>query len=682
MINNLKKIFNMPLWAIYLRIVDIFYKYLPLSFQQISKKNILKNIGYKDFEKLIEDINIREVPASFSGVDVNFYLSNFNNESIQLKKNAEKVLKGIVNILGSGDISIKSLDWHRDYKSGYKWPNIPFSKIDTQMLDSSSDIKFPWELSRMQWLMPLSQSWFLYKDDKYADHLKKILTSWINKNKCGYGPNWSCTMEPSIRAITFIIFYYLCKDSPSWKDAKFINIFLRSVFEHLDFISKHVEISDINGNHLISNASALVIGGVFLGNKSKALKWHNLGWKILEYELDRQIYPDGVSFEGSLSYHRLVTELIFLANQSNELSTKKINKRFRNKLLKMGTYIKFYSRNDNSSPLIGDSDDGRALNFGGNINDHIYLSNSIDILYGGGSFYNRPSSYDESAWWLGKNYDFKIEEYKKENGSISYAFNKGGSYIIKQNDNHIFIDCGPVGLSNRGGHGHNDCLSFTATINGINIVTDPGSYVYTSDIKMRQQLRSTKSHNTPMIADTEINSFISDKHIWHLKGEAFPSLIQWQEDDEFVYFVGSHSGYEKLNPSIKPIRIIVYDKLNHQLALRDCFDPLKFSHNVSIPLHLANDIRIKEHKNSNMLKLNNKSSEFILFWTNDDWSINKEETFTSNSYGIKNNSIKLIWNSKTDEKNPLTVYITNSDNYTSDNIDRLCNVLDSIKLKS
>ena len=40
----------------------------------------------------------------------------------------------------------------------------------------------------MQWLMPLSQSWFLYKDDKYADHLKKILTL-INKNKCGYGPN-------------------------------------------------------------------------------------------------------------------------------------------------------------------------------------------------------------------------------------------------------------------------------------------------------------------------------------------------------------------------------------------------------------------------------------------------------------------------------------------------------------
>ena len=142
MINNLKKIFNMPLWAIYLRIVDIFYKYLPLSFQQKFKKNILKNIFYKDFEKLIEDINIREVPASFSGVDVNFYLSNFNNESIQLKKNAEKVLKGIVNILGSGDISIKSLDWHRDYKSGYKWPNIPFSKIDTQMLDLHQILNF------------------------------------------------------------------------------------------------------------------------------------------------------------------------------------------------------------------------------------------------------------------------------------------------------------------------------------------------------------------------------------------------------------------------------------------------------------------------------------------------------------------------------------------------------------
>ena len=51
--------------------------------------------------------------------------------------------------------------------------------------------------------------------------------------------------------------------------------------------------------------------GLFFGTGKKPLRWSELGWQMLCEELPRQILADGVDFEASVPYHRLVTELFF-----------------------------------------------------------------------------------------------------------------------------------------------------------------------------------------------------------------------------------------------------------------------------------------------------------------------------------------------------------------------------------
>ncbi len=51
-------------------------------------------------------------------------------------------------------------------------------------------------------------------------------------------------------------------------------------------------------------------------------------------------------------------------------------------------------------------------------------------------------------------------------------------------------------MRGRGGHGHNDILSFELFLNGFNVVTDCGAYLYTASREWRNRFRSTAFHNT------------------------------------------------------------------------------------------------------------------------------------------------------------------------------------------
>src|SRR5207253_99031 len=78
---------------------------------------------------------------------------------------------------------------------------------------------------------------------------------------------------------------------------------------HADFTERYIERSDVNGNHFTADAAALVFAGLFFGGSRVASRWLNVGWGELCSEIDRQVYPDGVDFEASVPYHRLVQEL-------------------------------------------------------------------------------------------------------------------------------------------------------------------------------------------------------------------------------------------------------------------------------------------------------------------------------------------------------------------------------------
>ena len=74
----------------------------------------------------------------------------------------------------------------------------------------------------------------------------------------------------------------------------------------------HIERSSINGNHLTADAAGLVFAGLFFEGIGDADRWAADGWRTLETEILMQVHPDGVDFEASVPYHRLVAELFLL----------------------------------------------------------------------------------------------------------------------------------------------------------------------------------------------------------------------------------------------------------------------------------------------------------------------------------------------------------------------------------
>lgn len=78
-----------------------------------------------------------------------------------------------------------------------------------------------------------------------------------------------------------------------------------------------------------------------------------------------------------------------------------------------------------------------------------------------------------------------------------------GSYVYRSDRVHLVVRCGAVGQNGIGGHAHNDQLAFELVIDGEEIFTDPGSYVYTALPDIRNQYRSLRAHNGPQVRRLE-----------------------------------------------------------------------------------------------------------------------------------------------------------------------------------
>lgn len=84
---------------------------------------------------------------------------------------------------------------------------------------------------------------------------------------------------------------------------------------------------------------------------------------------------------------------------------------------------------------------------------------------------------------------------------ISYPY--FGIYIYKCKGFYLSVMAGEIGQNGKGGHGHNDKLSFELNIGGIDVFKDRGTYLYTPLRDKRNEFRSSNYHNVPRIQGKE-----------------------------------------------------------------------------------------------------------------------------------------------------------------------------------
>jgi Heparinase II/III-like protein/Heparinase II/III N-terminus len=597
----------------------------PRRGRRFGNAALLEATGASSVEALWAAMLERPYPFVRTSDELEQLQLRWPDERPRVLRAAERALERRVDLLGTGPVELGSpIDWHRDWKTNRSWPLRYGRRMEYAELDRPSDVKVPWEISRVQWLLPAGQAYCLTHDERFAAGAADVIADWLRGNPYALGVNWAIAMEPALRIFSWTWLLRACGRSEAWADPSFRDRFLRSLYLHGDFVERNIERSDINGNHYTADAAGLVVAGLMLG----VPRWSDAGWTILVEELPRQVHPDGVDFEASSAYHRLVGELFALPALLRQSHGLDVPAEYVERVQGMARFTQAYTGPDGLAPLWGDADDGRALPLGGqNVNDH----GSFPVLtatLSGGCAPGNP----EGAWLVGPD---RVSAGDVEHGPK--AFPNGGIFILRGGGDHVFIDCGPVGLAGRGGHGHNDCLSFEATLAGVRLVRDSGSYVYTASPELRNQFRSTAFHNTPGI-DNEEQNRIDPTLLWLLTEDAKPELRLWNGER----FRGTHTGYLRLSKPVSPVRTIDLDRNAHRLSILDELEGVG-EHLVEIPLQLAPGVSVTQSAEGRVT-LVAEGSHFVLAWSDAaDWSLAIGTGWVSPSYGVRVEAARLQW---------------------------------------
>jgi hypothetical protein len=226
--------------------------------------------------------------------------------------------------------SYTPIDWQLDVKSGYRW-NDQTRYDDVQISPcAGADIKVPWELARMQHLIPLalacciafqgnsmknqSESIQFEPPEKYGLEFRNQVLDFIATNPPRYGVNWQCAMEVAIRVSNWLMAYDLFRQSNIHFDHEFEEIFTRSIYEHSIHIINNLEWNEEQRtNHYLADIVGLLFIAAYLPDTPITDAWLAFAVQELVKEAETQFYPDGCNFEASTSYHRFAAEILIYA---------------------------------------------------------------------------------------------------------------------------------------------------------------------------------------------------------------------------------------------------------------------------------------------------------------------------------------------------------------------------------
>jgi uncharacterized heparinase superfamily protein len=561
----------------------------------------------------------------------------------QILSEAQDVLENRFETLGSSKVHLdEKINWHRDFKSGKVWP---LQKLTTdEILDRhhAVDIKVPWELSRFHQVWWLGKAYWVTRNEQYAKKFAELIGDWIEQNPLGKGPNWTTAMEVAIRACNWIAGYYFFCESLSLSPEFWVK-FQKSLYAHGRFIESNLEYSWRNSNHLLSNVVGLIFLGNFFHQRSFGRKWLAWGVHQLEKEMEEQVYQDGVDYEKSTSYHRLVLELFYTATILSQRNNFRFPQAYLKRLERMFEFVQHYTRPDGSIPLIGDADDGRLfrLSMNEDMNDHRHALSVGAVLFERSDFVAAKDGFSQSVLWLFG--EKGVENYRmlreKPAHLSSRAFSDGGFYILRSNEAHVFVDVGDLGMMGRGGHGHNDTLSFEVWIDGGPLIVDSGTYAYTFDVKSRNEFRSTRAHNTVVIDSAEITEFSG---LWGVRADRTdPRVLEWNTSEQRDILVAEHRAYQSLSSPVTVQRRLELNKERFELLI---LDNLKGTgtHRIESFLHFAPHVSV-ELSSPRKAIARNRHQSYVITATVGEFTV--EQTWFSRSYGVRerNQSLQMFW---------------------------------------
>lgn len=427
--------------------------------------------------------------------------------------------------------------WFRDPVSGADWPGAETYCFDIDVRSTGKDrgdVKFVWEINRLQFLHPLCAA--VAAGRAGPQQLLDVLRSWSDANPPFRGVNWFSGIELAMRMVTLTLVVAAAGPQLEAEDRILLR---RLIAAHGFWLHRYPSRYSSANNHLVAEGLGLLLAGMLAPDLEHAAVWEVEGRHILETEAALQILADGVGGEQSPTYQAFTMEMLAFGALIAEMLEGPLDGIVHGRLAAGATFLRALMDDAGATPRIGDDDQGYVLAQNPSFEPR-YPASVVAAVAG---LVNVPALLPPARDPHLRDALFAVPGGVGRTAPGVHDFPAGGYTIVRETlagrNCVLTFDYGPLGYLSLAAHGHADALGVWLSLDDQPVFVDAGTYLYHSGGALRNALRSSAAHNTLTIRG-QSQSIPSSAFSWSLKARA----QRFEVDTGAEWHVsGWHDGY-------------------------------------------------------------------------------------------------------------------------------------------
>jgi hypothetical protein len=398
------------------------------------------------------------------------------------------------------------------------------------------DIKYVWQLNRLQFLPPLAAAAALGTRPQAGVAVRNILASWMSANEPFRGVCWNSGIELALRSVSVILAVSLCPEAITEAGWRQIRSFLAA---HFYWLKRYPSRYSSANNHCVAEALAGYLIGSLMPELPGAVTHARASRDLLLDEALSQLRDDGTAAEQSLVYGAFTAEMVLTACLVGRCLGEEFPDEVTARLAKFADCISAFATASGYTPDIGDDDDTRVISLCHQRETRycVSVARAISAYCGAPAPPMLPLEWELRDALFGR----VTAERRPEQGPRHFP--RGGYSIISEQRGgrslKLVMDHGPLGYLSIAAHGHADANSFLLNLDDQPILVDPGTYLYHSGGAWRDWFRGTRAHSTLNIAGVN-QSVITGPFNWGRKADAH--LVSFLAEPNWA-LVAQHDGF-------------------------------------------------------------------------------------------------------------------------------------------
>jgi hypothetical protein len=361
-----------------------------------------------------------------------------------------------------------------------------------------NDIKLVWEPSRFSLAYYLARQYAYDRRDEWAVLFWEMFRAWCEQNPINQSVAWACGQEVAFRLMAMLTGAFTMLESPATTSGD---------LEALENLLWHFAIrieANINyarsqeNNHGLSEAAGLWTVGLLFPEFRESKGWIRLANQVFRSEIPRQIYDDGSYVQHSMTYHRVMLDVMLWVQALGLVNQHPLEPQILERLRAATRWLdQFVDRSTGRVPNYGANDGANILPLSccGYLDFRPTLWAACSLL--GVPTDVGPGIWSEKAFWLtGESKVMVNSEPRKD----CWSAPTGGYFILRGSASQLMTRA----VQYRDRPSQCDLLHVDLWMQGCNILRDAGTYhYYHQDQKLKDYFYSVEAHNTIQVGDQE-----------------------------------------------------------------------------------------------------------------------------------------------------------------------------------